>query len=80
MTKELAIQQIEFIKSNRQDENIHGALNEIKTFVENQDEYDRVKTNHYIDTLMPTKMGGVYIEIGKSLRWLKQSLKIQHKT
>jgi len=77
--KEDALRQIDFVKSHYSSNDTLSYLNGVVNYINEQQEYSYNKLHHYIDSITPTKMGGIYIEIGKSLRHLKQRLKITKK-
>lgn len=75
MTKDKVIHEIDFIKSQRTDQAVNEYLDKVKDYVLSQSEINNVKLHNYIQNLMPTKMGGIYLQIASSLMWLKRRLK-----
>lgn len=79
MDKKDAMQQVLFVRSNHPEIQTQFVFDSIIEYINKQDDFSYSKLHRFIDSLMPTKMGGIYIEIGRSLRHLKQRLKMTKK-
>ena len=76
MNKQNIIDKIDFVISKRgNDKDIKNVLELIKEYVESQTGFDIKLIMQYIESQMPSKLGGVSIYIAKSLGFLKEEIK-----
>lgn len=79
MTKEECLKVITKVKLKPTVVDAFDALCLVENHVKNQEPFSLKETKDYIESLMPTKMGGVFIVVGKALRYLKNELYLQSK-
>lgn len=76
MNKQSVIDKINYVISKRgNDKDIKNVLESIKEYAESQTGFDIKLIMQYIESQMPSKLGGIYIYISKSLGFLKEEIK-----
>ena len=75
LTKQISIEVIEKIKTKYTAKCIHDQMDEIILFIKKTDDFSHYILHQYIQLVKPTKMGGIYIEISKSLSSLQNELR-----
>ncbi len=78
MNKQDALSIVFLVKGKRTDRYVIGALGEIGMYIEHRRVFDYIKTMQFIEDRMPSKMGGVYVDIANALLRLKSQLKDLH--
>jgi protein associated with RNAse G/E len=79
MTKDKAIEVINFVISKRTDPQIQTVLFDIREYVEDMEVFDYQELMAYIHTKESGKLGGIFMYINKALAFLKQELKSENK-
>jgi len=81
LTKERAIEAIDFVIERRPQVYIRVVMNEIKEYAQSMECFNIQEFKSFISSKQPTKLGGVEnIEISSSLGFLKQLINIKKKT
>lgn len=84
MNKKSVIEKIEFVLAKRGGPGITGlhitnALETVRAYVESQTGFDYQHLMSYIQTQIPSKLGGSFIYVANALEFLKNELKSEHK-
>lgn len=74
MDKQKVLEKINIVRQKRNEQHITSVLNEIEEYANSLEPFSSKQVIIFVKDKMPSKMGGIYIDVAKALRFLISEL------